>query len=81
MAKARPTTRGFETIDLVRLDTVTGGRIIPRSGQDPMLLKGISELTQVIAAISQQMNAKKEAGAQQMMQVMQQMMQKRGGKG
>ena len=81
MANARPKTRGFETIDLARLDTVTGGRIIPRSGQDPTLLKGISELTQVIAAISQQMNAKKEAGAQQMMQMMQQLMQKRGGKG
>ncbi len=74
-------TRPLETIDLRTLDTVTGGRIIPRSGTDPQLLQGITQLTTLISEMGKQMNAKKEAGAQQMMQMMKELMAKKQGGG
>ena len=73
--------RPLETIDARRLDTVSGGRIIPPKQMDPAITKGISQLAQAISAIGQSMEASKQAGAQQMMQMMQQMMQMRGGGG
>jgi len=73
------TKKPLETIDLATLDTVTGGRIIPRSGTDPALLQGITELTKMISEMGKQMNAKKEAGAQQMMGMMKELMAKRNG--
>jgi len=78
--KRPPQDRGLETIDLVRLDTVTGGRIIPRKGTDPTLLAGLTELTKIIQTLGQQMNAKKEAGNKEMLGMVQQLMQQRAGK-
>jgi hypothetical protein len=81
MAKPkRSAPRPFQTIDLATLDTVSGGRIIPRKGMDPAIIQGIQTLAQAIEAIGKQMEASKQAGSQQLMQVMQQMMQARGGK-
>jgi hypothetical protein len=82
MARTKQRIRDpFQTIDLAQLDTVSGGRVIPRSGMDPKLGQGIASLAQAISAVGQQMAAQKQAGAQQMMQMMQQMMQMRGGGG
>lgn len=78
MTKQHRTVSGFQTIDLATLDTVSGGRILPRKGIDPMLIQGIQQLAQAVAAIGQSREAAKQAGSQQMMQVMQQMMQSRG---
>jgi hypothetical protein len=68
----------LQTIDLATLDTVSGGRILPKSGVDPLMLQGMQELTKAVAAIGQTMEAKKQQSSSQMMQMMQQMMQRRG---
>lgn len=81
MMKQPPPTRGLETIDHARLDTVTGGRIIPRKGTDPGLLQGITELTKIIAELNKQSDAKKQASMKEMMGMLQQFMdKKKGGK-
>jgi hypothetical protein len=74
-------TRNFPTIDLATLDGVSGGRILPKSGPDPMMVQGIQELAKAIAAITQSMEGQKQQSSAQMMQMMQQMMAKRGGGG
>jgi hypothetical protein len=79
MAKHKPAPRSpqtLQTIDLATLDTVTGGRIIPRKGPDPALIQGIQTIMQAIDAIGKQ----QAAGSQQMMQQLMQFVQeKRGG--
>jgi len=70
----------FQTIDGASLANVVGGRITPRKTTDPAVLQGIQALAKVIAEVGQQMTASKQAGSQQMMSMMQQMMQARGGR-
>jgi hypothetical protein len=70
--------RALETIDACALAGVTGGRIVPRSTLDPVLLQGLEQLSQAIASVGQNLAAAKQGASQQMMQIMQQMMQSRG---
>jgi hypothetical protein len=70
----------LETINLSELASVTGGRIAARSTLDPVLLQGIQELSQAIMSVGQNLAAAKQGGSQQMMQMIQQMMQARGGR-
>ena len=81
MMKSPLPPRGLETIEPARLDSVTGGRIIPRKGTDPALLQGITELTKIIAELNKQSDAKRQASMKEMMGMMQQLMdKKKGGK-
>jgi hypothetical protein len=68
----------LETIDLGALHGVTGGRIVPRSTLDPVLLQGLQDLSQAIASVGQNLATAKQGASQQMMQIMQMMMQSRG---
>ncbi len=81
MAKHASTESGsdsLESIDLTALETVTGGRISRSSQPDPAVLAGIKQLGELISAVGQQMVQAKQQGPAQMMQMMQQMMQRRG---
>ena len=71
----RTSARTFETINASVLDSVTGGRITPRTTLDPVLTQGIQQLSQAIMSVGQNMAAAKQGSSQQMMQMMQQMMQ------
>lgn len=71
---------GFETIQLDTLANVSGGRIGARTTLDPVLLQGIQQLSQAIVSVGQNMAASKQGASQQMMQMIQQMMQARGGR-
>jgi hypothetical protein len=70
--------RAFQTIHPRVLSAVIGGRFTPRTTLDPVLLDGIKELSQAIASVGQNMAAAKQASSSQMMQMIQQMMQRRG---
>jgi hypothetical protein len=72
--------RELVPIDATVLASVTGGRITPRTTLDPVLLEGIQKLSQAIMSVGQNLAAAKQGSSQQMMQVMQQMMQARGGR-
>lgn len=83
MTRRSPTTRAtaaprpLESIDSRILGGVIGGRMAPRTTLDPVLLQGIQQLSQAIMSVGQNMAAAKQAGSQQMMQLIQQMMQSR----
>jgi hypothetical protein len=77
--RSAPHDHGIETIDPAALTSVTGGRITPRTTLDPVLLQGIQELAQAIMSVGQNLAAAKQAGSQQMMQMMQKMMEQRRG--
>ena len=68
------------TINPTALASVIGGRITPRTTMDPVLLQGIQQLSQAIMSVGQNLAAAKQGSSQQMMQIMQQMMQARGGR-
>jgi len=74
------TIRPLQSIDGASLANVIGGRITPRKGVDPAVIQGIQTLAKTIAEVGQQMNASKQAGSQQMMQLMQQLKERRGGR-
>ncbi|HEY0483200.1 MAG TPA: hypothetical protein VGD37_37015 [Kofleriaceae bacterium] len=81
MSRRSPSTpRALETIDPATLAGVTGGRITPRTTLDPVLLQGIQQLSQAIMSVGQNLAAAKQGSSQQMMQLIQQMMQSRGGR-
>jgi hypothetical protein len=67
----------LETIDTRVLDQVTGGRIVPRTSLDPVLMQGIQQLSQAIMSVGQNLAAAKQGSSQQMMQLLQQMMSRR----
>jgi len=70
----------LDTIDIASLDTVTGGRVIPQPAQiPPAVIQAIQELTQAVSAVGQNLAQASQANGQGMMQMMQQMMQARGG--
>lgn len=80
MSSRPPPVDPFSSIDTASLDTVVGGRIAPRRGNDPAVVQGIQQLAKTLAEVGQALTATKQAGSQQMMQMMQQMMQARGGR-
>jgi hypothetical protein len=71
----------FKTIDLDALDDVTGGRYTRGPDAiDPALIQGIGELAKAVSAVGQGLAATKQQSDGQMMQMLQQMMQARGGR-
>ena len=69
----------FKTIDLDALDDVTGGRYTRGPDAiDPALIQGIGELAKAVSAVGQGLAATKQQSDGQMMQLLQQMMQRRG---
>ncbi|HUS33239.1 MAG TPA: hypothetical protein VMZ53_32275 [Kofleriaceae bacterium] len=68
----------FKTIDLGALEEVTGGRYTRGADAiDPQLIQGIGELAKAVTAVGQGLAATKQQSDGQMMQLLQQMMQKR----
>ncbi|HWU85816.1 MAG TPA: hypothetical protein VN253_00970 [Kofleriaceae bacterium] len=81
MAKQhRITSDPFRPIDGAALSWVTGGRVTPRKGMDPAVVQGVTNLAKTISEVGQVLSAKKQQSDAQMGQVMQQMMQARGGR-
>lgn len=70
-------TDPFQSIDAVDLASVNGGRLIPNKGPDASIITGIEMLVKTIAEVGQAMSANGQAKNQQMMQFVQQMMEKR----
>ncbi len=70
----------LESIDVATLQAVTGGRISRSSGPDPAVLQGIKQLAEIISAVGQNLVQTKQQSSAQMMQMVQQMMQARGGR-
>jgi hypothetical protein len=77
--RKRTLVRPLQSIDGAALANVVGGRITPRKGVDPAVITGIQTLAKTIAEVGQQMAAQKQAGSQQLMSLMQQLKQARGG--
>jgi hypothetical protein len=81
MAKQRADQpQPLESIDVATLQAVTGGRISRSSGPDPAVLQGIKQLAEIISAVGQNLAQAKQQSSAQMMQMMQQLMQARGGR-
>lgn len=71
----------LQTIDLSALEAVTGGRYTRGpEAIDPALIQGIGELAKAVSAVGQGLAQTKQQSDGQMMQMMQQMMQARGGR-
>jgi hypothetical protein len=73
---SRQAPRALQTIDTRILAGVIGGRISPRTTLDPVLLQGIQQLSQAIMSVGQNMAAAKQSGMQQLLQIVQQRMQR-----
>lgn len=69
--------RALPSIDPRVLSAVIGGRFTPRTTLDPVLEKGIQDLSQAIASVGQNMAAARQSSSSQTMQMMQQVMQSR----
>ena len=67
----------FESLSVADLSTVSGGRLIASKGPSAAVLQGIQELVKMIGEVGQAMATNGQAQSQQMMQLMQQMMEKR----
>ena len=65
----------LETLDLVQLGNVTGGRVSRSSAPDPQTTAAIKSLAELIQSVGSSMVSAKQQSSQQMMQMMQQMMQ------
>ena len=78
--KHRITSDPFRPIDGAALSWVVGGRVTPRKGMDPAVIQGVTNLAKTISEVGQVMSAQKQQGDAQMGQMMQQMMQARGGR-
>jgi hypothetical protein len=71
----------FATIDLAALEDVTGGRYT--KGPEmirPELIQAIGELAKAVSGVGQGLAAAKQQSDGQMMQMIQQMMQAKGGR-
>jgi hypothetical protein len=79
MAKQPDPSDAFEPITLDELASVSGGRMIPRQGIDPTITQGIQQLVKTLSEVGAVLAQNKEKSAQQTMQIMQQLMAKRGG--
>lgn len=80
MAKHEASSDSLESIDLTTLEAVTGGRVSRSNAPDPQVIAGIKQLGELIQQVGQGLVQAKAAGSQQMLQMMQQMMQTRGGR-
>jgi hypothetical protein len=78
-APRRSRERELATIHPLVLSQVIGGRVSPRTTLDPVLLQGLQQLSQAIVSVGQSMSAAKQGASQQMMQMLEQLMQQRGG--
>ena len=76
----RAAVRAFEPIPAAALACVSGGIFSPRTTLDPVLLEGIKQLSAAVVSVGQSMAAAKQQSSGQMMQLMQQVMQSRGGR-
>lgn len=76
----RAEPRAIESIHPAVLACVTGGIISPRTTLDPVLLEGIKQLSAAVMSVGQNMAAAQQSASGQTMQMMQQMMQSRGGR-
>jgi hypothetical protein len=76
MSKKMPPSP-FQSLSAADLSSVNGGRLIANKGPDAAVIQGIELLVKTLAEVGQQMNASGQAQSQQMMQLMQQMMEKR----
>ena len=70
----------FPTIDQAVLGAVTGGRKSQVDQIDPALVQGVGELAKAVSSVGQMLAATKQQSDGQMMQMMQQMMQAKGGR-
>ena len=71
----------FATIDLNALDAVTGGRYTAGKEQiRPELIQAIGELAKAVSGVGQGLVAAKQQKDGQSMQMIQQLMQMRGGR-
>lgn len=70
-------TDPFQAIDAVDLASVNGGRLIPNKGPDASIIQGIEMLVKTIGEVGQAMSTNGQAQSQQMMQFMQQFMEKK----
>ncbi|HEU0037167.1 MAG TPA: hypothetical protein VFQ53_41440 [Kofleriaceae bacterium] len=70
----------FQPIARSHLEYVVGGRLAVAKGPDPAVVRGMQGLVEAVGAVGQSFAAQKAAKEQQMGQVMQQMMQQRGGR-
>lgn len=76
MSKKMPTDQ-FQALSAADLAAVNGGRLIPNKGPDPAIVQGLEMLVKTIAEVGQVLSANGQAQSQQMMQMVQQMMEKR----
>jgi len=68
------------TIDLSELESVTGGRYTRGPEQvNPQLIQGIAELAKALQGVGQNLASAKQQSSGQMMQLLQEMMQKKKG--
>jgi len=67
----------FPSLPVADLASVNGGRVIPNKGPDAAVVQGIELLVKTIAEVGQALAANGQAQSQQMMQLVQQMMEKR----
>ena len=70
----------FKAIAGDKLEWVIGGRLIPRTGPNPEVLSGIKTLAETVGQAGQVIQQKNAEQQGMMQQVMQQMMQGRGGR-
>lgn len=70
-------TGSLAAVDPGALATVIGGRFTPRTTLDPVLLEGIQQLSAAITSIGESLAAAKQSSSQQMMQLIQQLMERR----
>lgn len=71
------TNDSFPSLSPAELATVAGGRLIRSEGPSAAVIQGIEMLVKTITEVGQQLAANGQAQSQQMMQLMQQMMERR----
>jgi hypothetical protein len=70
----------FSTVERPELETVTGGRVSAGPPQtDPKLLQAIAQLGETVKEVGQGLSQSSQQNAAGMQQMMQQMMQAKGG--
>lgn len=77
--KRRSIYTPFQLIDGAALAWVVGGRITPRTGLDPAIVSGITNLAKTIGETGQLMQANEQKRMGELQQVMQQVKAQRGG--
>jgi hypothetical protein len=70
----------FAAIEPGALEAVSGGRTTPVETIDPALIQGVGELAKAVSIVGQNLVASQQQSSGQMMQMLQQMMQARGGR-